>query len=57
MGQKNSSVVREVSMELQEDVEEVRTLQKGENFSFPLSFRQTNNVYLFFRQKAICPEY
>ncbi|CAL8356488.1 5-aminolevulinate synthase, non-specific, mitochondrial [Gadus morhua] len=28
MGQKNSSVVREVSMELQEDVEEVRTLQK-----------------------------
>lgn len=30
MGQKNSSVVREVSMELQEDVEEVRTLQQGE---------------------------
>ncbi|KAJ3602123.1 hypothetical protein NHX12_029882 [Muraenolepis orangiensis] len=28
MGQKNSSVVREVSMELQEHVEEVRTLQK-----------------------------
>ncbi|CAL8339726.1 unnamed protein product [Merluccius merluccius] len=28
MGQKNSSVVREVSLELEEDVEEVRTLQK-----------------------------
>jgi 5-aminolevulinate synthase len=27
MGQKNSSVVREVSMELQEDVQEVRTVQ------------------------------
>ncbi|XP_071400636.1 5-aminolevulinate synthase, non-specific, mitochondrial [Centroberyx affinis] len=28
MGQKNSSVVRQVSMELQEDVQEVRTVQK-----------------------------
>lgn len=28
MGQKNSSVVRQVSMEFQEDVEEVRTVQK-----------------------------
>lgn len=30
MGQKNSGVVRQVSMELQEDVQEVRTVQKGE---------------------------
>lgn len=29
MGQKNSSVVRQVGMEFQEDVEEVRTVQKG----------------------------
>lgn len=29
MGQKNSSVVRQVSMEFQEDVQEVRTVQKG----------------------------
>lgn len=31
MGQKNSSVVRQVSMEFQEDVQEVRTVQKGES--------------------------
>lgn len=31
MGQKNSSVVRQVSMEFQEDVQEVRTVQKGKN--------------------------
>lgn len=30
MGQKNSSVVRQVGMEFQEDVQEVRTVQKGE---------------------------
>lgn len=29
MGQKNSSVVRQVSMEFQEDVQEVRTVKKG----------------------------
>lgn len=29
MGQKNSSVVRQVGMEFQEDVQEVRTVQKG----------------------------
>lgn len=29
MGQKNSGVVREASMELQEDVSEIRTLQQG----------------------------
>lgn len=29
MGQKNSSVVRQVCMEFQEDVQEVRTVQKG----------------------------
>lgn len=31
MGQKNSSVVRDVSMEFQEDVQEVRTVQKGKS--------------------------
>lgn len=31
MGQKNSSVVRQVSMEFQEDVQEVRTVQKGKS--------------------------
>lgn len=30
MKQKNSGVVRQVTMEFQEDVEEVRTVQKGE---------------------------
>lgn len=29
MGQRNSSVVRQVGMEFQEDVQEVRTVQKG----------------------------
>lgn len=29
MGQKNSSVVRQVCMDFQEDVQEVRTVQKG----------------------------
>lgn len=32
MGQKNSSLVRQVGMEFQEDVEEVRTVQKGTIF-------------------------
>ena len=32
MGQKNSSVVRQVGMEFQEDVEEVRTVQKGKTY-------------------------
>ncbi|CAG07073.1 unnamed protein product, partial [Tetraodon nigroviridis] len=32
MGQKNSSVVRQVGMEFQEDVQEVRTVQKGSYF-------------------------
>lgn len=32
MGQKNSSVVRQVSMEFQEDVQEVRTVKKGESY-------------------------
>ena len=31
MGQKNSSVVRQVGIEFQEDVQEVRTVQKGRN--------------------------
>lgn len=31
MGQKNSSVVRQVGMEFQEDVQEVRTVQKGKS--------------------------
>lgn len=31
MGQKNSGVVREASMDLQEDVSEIRTLQQGHN--------------------------
>merc|ERR1719402_62006 len=44
MGQKNSSVVREVSMELQEDVQEVRTVQ---NDVSPVSLKQpsvTNSI-------------
>lgn len=31
MGQKNSSVVRQVGIEFQEDVQEIRTVQKGES--------------------------
>lgn len=33
MGQKNSSVVRQASMALQEDVSEVRTMRKGSCFN------------------------
>uniref|UniRef100_A0A665UBA1 5-aminolevulinate synthase n=1 Tax=Echeneis naucrates TaxID=173247 RepID=A0A665UBA1_ECHNA len=47
MGQKNSSVVRQVRMEFQEDVQEVRTVQKELNnplFFLPLPFSESNHL-------------
>lgn len=34
MSQKNSGVVRQIGIEFQEDVQEVRTVKKGEGFFF-----------------------
>lgn len=52
MNQKNSGVVRQVAMEFQEDVQEIRTVQKGEKSvwywsSFSFLFCMNLNYFVF----------
>lgn len=57
MSQKNSGVVRQVGIEFQEDVQEVRTVKKGEVFLLFFSFSlRTKSVFHSFVQYliAIC---
>lgn len=64
MSQKNSGVVRQIGIEFQEDVQEVRTVKKGEVFFccccfFSFSLR-TKSVFHSFVQYLIaicfCPD-
>lgn len=60
MGQKNSNVVRQVGMEFQEDVQEVRTLQKGMIYQkktfFESTFISMNHIYFVSHfQKSLRP--
>lgn len=59
MSQKNSGVVRQIGIEFQEDVQEVRTVKKGEVVFFSFSLR-TKSVFHSFVQYLIaicfCPD-
>lgn len=62
MSQKNSGVVRQIGIEFQEDVQEVRTVKKGEVvfFSFCFFSLRTKSVFHSFVQYLIaicfCPD-